>query len=503
MTHLLLESSAASLAAMIQRGEVSSREVVEAHVRRIERDRARINAVVVPLFEQALDAARCADEAQARGEILGPLHGVPITIKESFHVAGTSATMGLTALAGQLSSEDAPLVARLKSAGAIVLGKTNVPQLMLLHETDNPVYGRTNHPRAADRTCGGSSGGEGAIIASGGSPWGLGSDLGGSIRLPAHFCGICGLKPSSQRLTRRGSLGNFRGMDAIQFQPGPMARHVTDLELMLNVLTSDAENSLEPDVVPARLPSSAEVGIRGLRIGFWEDNGYFPYAPAVRRAVREAAQTLADQGAQIEPMTPPNIHTAMELFTAVLSADGSANLRRLLRGSVIDPRIRRMLLLGSLPNITRGLVAGGLAWARQASQGSMVRTARRRSASEYWELNFQVQTFRREVLEHLASTPASASGTSKPFTTTFGTTTWPRLRSWPMSRSTGAPARSSPSRERRDSSTCSIASAASRFGPSSSARSRPAKFPVSGVLRHSRSPPNPLLSRCRVQWTKT
>jgi Asp-tRNA(Asn)/Glu-tRNA(Gln) amidotransferase A subunit family amidase len=124
----------------------------------------------------------------------------------------------------------------------------------------------------------------------------------------------------------------------------------------------------------------------------------------VRRAVREAAQTLADQGAQIEPMTPPNIHTAMELITAVLSADGSANLRRLLRGSVIDPRIRRMLLLGSLPNITRGLVAGGLAWARQASQGSMVRTARRRSASEYWELNFQVQTFRREVLEHLAST---------------------------------------------------------------------------------------------------
>jgi fatty acid amide hydrolase len=192
------------MARQIAAGAITSAELVEAHIRRIEAVNPRLNAVVVTRFEQARAEAAAADEARRRGDPLGPLHGVPITIKECFHVAGTPSTEGVGRFASELVAHDAPLVARLRRAGAIVLAKTNVPQLLLMHETDNPVYGRTQNPWDLERGPGGSSGGEGAIVASGGSPLGLGNDIGGSIRFPAHSCGICGIKPTTLRLTNAG-----------------------------------------------------------------------------------------------------------------------------------------------------------------------------------------------------------------------------------------------------------------------------------------------------------
>jgi fatty acid amide hydrolase len=195
---------AAEIAHRVASGELSARDVVEACISRMERVNGRLNALAVPLFEQARAAATAADAARDRGDALGPLHRMPVTIKDMFDTAGTATTAGLTGRAARVVDADSPLVERLRRAGAIVLGKTNVQQLGMLFETDNPVYGRTNNPWDPGRSPGGSSGGEAALIAAGGSPLGLGSDGGGSTRQPCHCCGIHGLKPTGGRLTMRG-----------------------------------------------------------------------------------------------------------------------------------------------------------------------------------------------------------------------------------------------------------------------------------------------------------
>lgn len=391
------------MADRVARREVSARELVAAHLARIEAVNPALNAVVVSLFETARAAAIEADERQASGAPLGPLHGVPITIKECFHVAGTPSTMGLTTLTNKPVDVDGPLVARLEAAGAIVLGKTNVPQMMLLHETDNPVYGRTNNPWNLDRTCGGSSGGEAAIIAAGGSAAGLASDLGGSIRIPCHFCGLAGIKPSSRRLTKRGSVENLRGLEALQWQPGAIARRVADVERMLQVLVGDAAKSSEPDISNAPLRSSRDVNMRGLRIAYWEENGFFPAAPAVKRAVREAVAALATQGAVVEPIVPPRMAEAMFLYTASMAADGAADAERLLRGSKVDSRIGQLTLAGRLPWWLRPLIAWGIDKTNAPFKAGLIRAARPRSADECWQLMHRIQQFRQAFLDDFAA----------------------------------------------------------------------------------------------------
>src|SRR5580700_3588023 len=196
----LWTNSATGLAGLIARREISSVEAVSAHIARIEAVDGMLNAVVVRRFDEALAEAKAADELQARGEPLGLLHGVPVTIKECFDVTGTASTFGLTTRANDRATADDPYVARWRAAGAVVLAKTNLSQLMIFIESDNPLYGRTNNPWDIGRSCGGSSGGEGAIIAAGGSPLGLGSDIGGSLRNPAAFNGIVSMKPTTGRL---------------------------------------------------------------------------------------------------------------------------------------------------------------------------------------------------------------------------------------------------------------------------------------------------------------
>jgi len=238
--------SAAELARQIAAGAISAREAVEAHIGRIEAVNPGLNALVVRLFDDARAQAAAADAARARGERLGPLHGVPVTIKESFDVAGTPTTAGLTHRASHRAEADAPTVARLREAGAILLGKTNVPQLLLMNESDNPLYGRASNPWNLARTPGGSSGGEAALIAAHGSPLGLGSDIGGSVRLPATACGICALKPTTGRLTTRGHFNPLEGQEAVRMQPGPMARTVEDLALAYRILVAAGHDAADP-----------------------------------------------------------------------------------------------------------------------------------------------------------------------------------------------------------------------------------------------------------------
>jgi fatty acid amide hydrolase len=392
---------AAALAASIRDGTVRARDAVEACIARIEAVNPALNAVVVERFAQAREEADRADAAQRDGTALGPLHGVPITIKEQFQVAGTPATLGVPG--ATLDGSDGPLVARLRAAGAIVLGKTNVPQLLLYNETDNPVYGRTVNPWNAERSSGGSSGGEAAIIAACGSPLGLGSDIGGSLRCPAHACGIVALKPTSWRLTnedaRRAAFA--LGQIAIVSQPGPMARRVEDLALAMSVLAAPGQERDDPSLapVPWRAPSTS--GIAGLRIGVYPDDGFFPASPAVRRAVGEAAAALAACGAEIVPFAPPDVSIAMDLFFGLLSADGAASGRRRLGRGPRDRRISGLLQIAQLPRALRPALAAAARLGGQRRLARLVETIATQSIDAYWTLVERQFTYRRRFVAAL------------------------------------------------------------------------------------------------------
>src|SRR5580698_8681564 len=235
--------SAVSMAEQIRRKKLSPVELVEAHLARIEKLDPKLNAFVQVDAEGARRQARVAEDAVLRQEKLGPLHGVPVSIKSSVEVKGMRCEAGSKLRAGFVAARDAPLVSRLREAGAIVLGTTNAPELLMAWETDNLLYGRTNNPWNLERSPGGSSGGEAAILAAGGSVVGLGSDLGGSIRQPAHSVGICGLLPTQGRIEMTGRRGNFYGLESLSLQPGPMARTVDDLEIALGILADPAPAS--------------------------------------------------------------------------------------------------------------------------------------------------------------------------------------------------------------------------------------------------------------------
>ncbi|HET9653709.1 MAG TPA: amidase family protein, partial [Usitatibacter sp.] len=233
------------------------------------------------------------------------------------------------------AKQDAAAVERLRAAGAIVLGKTNVPTLLMANESDNPLYGRTSNPWDASRAPGGSSGGEAAIIAGRGSPLGLGSDIGGSVRLPAHACGIHSLKPTSGLIPIAGHLQFSAATAALRMAVGPLARSVEDLALATSVL--------------AKRPVKIGPGVAGLRIGFFADNGVITPAPALRRAVREAAAVLEAAGAHLEPWQPPEPEEAWDLYVRITYADGMAKAREALRGSRVDLRTHQLVDPGAMP----------------------------------------------------------------------------------------------------------------------------------------------------------
>lgn len=389
----LLYTSAVELARRIAAGELRAVEVVEAHIHRIEQVNPAINAICWPRFDEARREAETVDLRRARGEALEPLAGVPITVKECFHLPGTPSSIGIGRLADEPLSDESINVARLRAAGAIVVGKTNVPQLMIMHETDNPVYGRTDNPWDTSRGPGGSSGGEGAIIAAGGVPLGLGNDLGGSVRHPAHVCGICGLKPTTGRLSNQGARGTWNGMEAVGNQPGPLAQCVADVALAMRVLADPGQHGHDPYVPDVRWRDPDQVDVASLRIGYFTDDGFFPPSPALRRAVREAASALEQQGATVVELPPPDMRRAMRLYFALVSADGGADARRLLGRSKRDWRVRKLLWLGMIPKWLRPAVAQGLDWTWQPRMGELIRSAGYASADRYWQLTKQRERF--------------------------------------------------------------------------------------------------------------
>jgi len=368
-----------TLTNLIVRGSLSAREVTEHYIRRIEEVNAVLNAVVVPLFEQARNQADSLDLARMRGESLGPLHGVPITVKESVDIAGTPSTLGLTDRIAHRASADAFQVSRLRQAGAVILGKTNVSLLLKAYESDNPVYGRTNNPWNLDRAPGGSSGGEGAIVAAGGSVLGLGSDFGGSIRLPAHACGVHAIRPTSGRLTMSGHARVTSAEGAMASQPAPIARSVADLDLSLRVLAASGQEFTDSSVAP--VPLATVTGSKRLRVAFYTENGILRPAPAIRRAVVEAASALAALGAEVEEWQPPDLEEAWEIQLRLTCADGLASYRRALRNSK-GQKVR----LAAMPSPVRSAVTLLLQTIGQKKLAASLRFKHRSSVEQYFEL---------------------------------------------------------------------------------------------------------------------
>ena len=303
--HELGLRGAVQIAGLIRRREVSVVEVVEAFLRRIEAVDPAINAVVTLASESAIAEARAADRSIARGTVAGPFHGVPFTAKDVFETAGVETRAGLSERVGIVPTEDAVAVARMRRAGAILLGKTNVPPGGSGGVTDNAVDGRTRNPFDRERSVAGSSGGEAAIQAAGGSPVGLGSDSGGSLRVPAHYCGIATLKPTTGRVPNTGALAHPGGLSDTRTQIGPLSRFVEDLGPTLSIIAGP--DGRDSGVVPVPLGDSDAVRLDGLRVAYYPDDGETPTTPETAAAVREAAAALQQSGAQLTERCPANV----------------------------------------------------------------------------------------------------------------------------------------------------------------------------------------------------
>jgi len=335
--------SASAMADQIRRRKVSPVELVDAHIDRISRLNPRLNAFVQVDIDGARAAALAAEKAVTRGHSLGRLHGVPISIKSSIAVAGMLHESGTRLRAGVVAQQDAVLVARLRAAGAIILGVTNTPEYLMAWETDNLLHGRTNNPWDLDRTSGGSSGGESAAIAAGCSAAGVGSDGGGSIREPAHFTGICGLKPTPGRIPTTGHFPSSAGPFALLGAVGPMARAIADLQLMFETMAGPDDGDPCSAPVPLRKISAAE--FKPVRIGYFEDDGRTPVTPETRQAVRAAAAALQCAGFRTTPFRPDNLERIRQLWWKLFGTAGGMMLRPLIQGceSQLSPIFKEYL----------------------------------------------------------------------------------------------------------------------------------------------------------------
>jgi amidase len=334
--------SAREIATLVGQRDVSPIEVVESHLARIDALNPSLNAFVHVDREGALARAREAEATVMRGGHMGPLHGVPVSIKSAIAVQGMPWETGSRSRLGVCAERDAPLVRRLREAGAIILGVTNCAEQLMAWETDNLLYGRTNNPWDLARTAGGSSGGESAAIAAGLSAGGVGSDGGGSIRVPAHFTGTCGLKPTPGRVPATGHFPVCAGPFALTGVVGPMARTVGDVALLLSVMAGPDIGDPNGYAVPLGAPDRVEPP---LRIGWFEDDGRTPVTRETREAVRRAARALGDAGFDVVEFRPEGLEEARRLWWELFGRALRLLLEPLVEGreSEVHPNLPQFL----------------------------------------------------------------------------------------------------------------------------------------------------------------
>jgi Asp-tRNA(Asn)/Glu-tRNA(Gln) amidotransferase A subunit family amidase len=337
-----VKQSVATMARAVREGEVSPVELVQEHIDRAEAVNPAINAIVLPRYEEALEEARAAERVLSNGGRVGPLHGVPYTAKECIEVAGMPCCDASKIFEGNVSTQDAVVIESLRDAGAILIGKTNIPEFAFHYDSNNLVYGATLNPHDRSRSVGGSSGGEGAALASGMSAFGVGSDYGGSIRVPCHFCGVAGIKPGPHVVPYAG---HFPPQHPVSIQRwsmiGPMARYVEDLELLLPIFARP-NLARESSVLPR---SFDRADAAGLPIAVFEDDRLAPVDDACRRAVGIAAAALRDRGHDVTEERPPMQEEVREAFYAIAIAETASMLVPFIgdRMDELSPQITRLL----------------------------------------------------------------------------------------------------------------------------------------------------------------
>lgn len=326
-----VQSSLCLMAAMVRDRAISPVELVDSHLSQIAARNPRLNAFALVLEDDARAAAKLAETGVMRGESLGLLHGVPVTVKDSFDMAGLPTMCGSRFRQGHKAARDATAVARLRAAGAIILGKTNTPEFLSSYETDNFLTGRTNNPWNLDRTPGGSSGGEAAAIASFCSAGGIGSDGGGSIRIPAHFCGIVGLKPTPGRISANGHFPVMCHPGGLLSVAGPLARSAEDVRLLFAVLAGYDSQDPFSAPVPLLPPENTR-----LRVGVVEQFYSVPVHPEIRQTVHRAADALAELLIPTEPFAPQGLERAPNLWWFFFGQLPAAMTRQIIRGQEAD-----------------------------------------------------------------------------------------------------------------------------------------------------------------------
>lgn len=305
-------SSTTQIASAIRAGDVSAVAVLEEHLSQIERHNPALNAIVTLEPEQAYQRARAADIALARGEVWGPLHGVPFTLKDAHATAGMRTTTGFPPL-DHVPPEDGTVAARLKAAGGILMGKTNVPAMLADFQTTNPIFGRTNNPWNLERTPGGSSGGAAAALASGMTPLEIGTDLSASIRLPAHFCGVFGLKPTERRVSLDGLIPGLPPPRAIRIMSciGPMARSVEDLALLYRIIAGP--DGSDTEVPPVPVDVMPDIELKNVRIAFATTFPGYPVAASMHDSIENLARQLSPICAVVEEAPLPALDFNQDL----------------------------------------------------------------------------------------------------------------------------------------------------------------------------------------------
>jgi Asp-tRNA(Asn)/Glu-tRNA(Gln) amidotransferase A subunit family amidase len=333
----------AELAASIRARKISPSELVDSHLRHIAALQPKLNAFVHLDADSARRQARAADHEVSRGAPLGPLHGIPLTVKSSIDVAGWPCPAGSLLRKEYVPQTDAPLVSRLKNAGAILLGNTNAPEFLMAYEIDNLLSGKTSNPWNLEYSAGGSSGGESAAISAGCSMGGVGSDGGGSIRVPAHFCGICGLKPTPGRIPATGHFPSCAGAFGWIGVVGPMARTIADVRALFEVMAGP--DAGDPHSAPVSLRSDTEKDLRATRIGILESSALGNATTETHAAVERAAKFLSDGGFCVEPFELHGLDRALELWWFFFGPVIGHLLRTSLAGSEaqLSPMLREYL----------------------------------------------------------------------------------------------------------------------------------------------------------------
>lgn len=395
----LWQLSAVDQAAALASRACSSFELVTAHLERIHAKNPALRAFTEVFADRAVADAHAADEARARGDARGPLHGLPVTVKESIDYANAAATMGVVSRKSIFAARDGGMTQMLREAGAVVLGRTNIAQYLLSHESNNPLFGRAANPFNEAHTPGGSSGGEGAAIAAGMSPLGIGTDIGGSIRVPAHFCGIAGLKPTLDRWTNRGSNTALAGQEAIRGQIGPMARTVGDLVLAMRALDPVKMSGLDARVPPLPFEDPSRVDLAGLRVGLLLDDGFVTPSHAILHAMERAADALRARGAAVVPFTPPGIERAIQTYFAALSADGGAIVDRGLGGDEVEASLQSLRRIAHLPRRGRALGARIASLVGQDKLALVLSVIGEKSVDALWALTHEIRAYRFTMTE--------------------------------------------------------------------------------------------------------